>query len=64
LLNEYNDVLTVGELAQVLRIGKNAAYDLVNQRIIASIRIGRKHLIPKKYVIDYLLSQRYNVNQL
>ena len=61
MLSNYKDVLTVSELAQVLRIGKNAAYDLVNQRIIASIKIGRMHRIPKIFVIDYLTSQRYNI---
>jgi len=61
MLSNYKDVLTVSELAQVLRIGKNAAYDLVNQRIIASIKIGRMHRIPKIFVIDYLTSERYNV---
>ena len=61
MLNEYGDVLTVGELAQALRIGINAAYDLVNRRVIASIKIGRKYLIPKQYLLDYLNSQRYNV---
>jgi len=62
MLNEYGDVLTVEELARVLRVGVNTAYDLVNRHVIASIKIGRKHRIPKQYVIDYLNSQRYNVN--
>lgn len=64
MLNEYKDMLTVREMAQALRIGKNAAYGLVNQGIIPSLKNGRKHLIPKQYVIDYLLSQRYNIKQL
>ena len=64
MLNNCKDMLTVEELAQELRIGKNAAYDLVNRRIIASIRIGRKFLIPKRYLLDYLESQRYNVVKL
>jgi len=61
MLSNYNDVLTVSDLAQVLGIGKNAAYDLANQRIIASIKIGRMHRIPKIYLVDFLTSQRYNV---
>lgn len=64
MLNEYPDVLTVVELARVLRIGENAAYDLVNRHAIASLKIGRKHLIPKQYLIDFLNSKRYNVGEL
>jgi len=64
MLHNYNDVLKVSDLAQVLGIGKNAAYALVNQRIIASIRLGRMHLIPKQYLIDFFEAQRYNVTKL
>ena len=61
MLNKYPDVLTVEQLAEVLQIGKNSAYKLVNNRIIGHIKIGRKTLIPKSCVIDYLESARYNV---
>ena len=30
LLNQENDILTVDDLCEVLRIGKNAAYKLIN----------------------------------
>lgn len=64
MLNNCKDVLTVEELAQELRVGKNSAYRLVNLGIIPSLKIGRRRLIPKQYVIDYLLSQRYNIAKL
>jgi len=64
LLNEYKDMMTVKELSQALRIGKNAAYGMVNQGVIPSLKNGRTYLIPKQYVIDYLNSQRYNIKQL
>ena len=64
MLNEYKDMMTVKELSQALRIGKNAAYGMVNQGVIPSLKNGRTYLIPKQYVIDYLNSQRYNIKQL
>lgn len=61
MLNKYPDVLTVEQLAQVLGVGKNSAYKLVNNRVIGHVKVGKKTLIPKACVIDYLESARYNV---
>ncbi|NCB74965.1 MAG: DNA-binding protein [Clostridia bacterium] len=61
MFNEYPDVLTVEKLAEALGIGKNKAYELINNRVIGSKRIGRKIVIPKCCLIDYLQSSRYNI---
>ena len=60
MLNKYGDVLTVIETAKVLRIGKNAAYELVRDGKITSIRVGRKYLIPKQCILDFLKIISYN----
>lgn len=62
MLNKYPDVLTVKQVAEALGVGTNKAYDLVNLRIIGSKRIGRRILVPKACLIDYLESSRYNVS--
>jgi excisionase family DNA binding protein len=54
MLESYRDVLTVKELAEVLRIGKNAAYALVRNREIMSVRLGKRYLVPKKKVVEFL----------
>ncbi len=54
MLDNYNDVLTVKELKEVLRIGFNKAYELLNNGDIKSLRIGHKIIIPKTAVIEYL----------
>lgn len=46
--------LTVPELAQALRIGRNSAYQLVNDGIIRSIRVGRSIRIPRTAVMQFL----------
>lgn len=51
---EYPDVVNITELMQMLRIGRSKAYELVHSNAIQSIRIGRKHIIPKFRVIEFL----------
>lgn len=63
MLNGYRDVLTVSELAEALGIGKTSAYRLINDGTIGCRRVGRKILIPKVCVTDYLNSARYSVQK-
>jgi excisionase family DNA binding protein len=62
MLSKYPDVLTVEQLAEVLKIGINKAYELVRLRIIGHKKIGRRIIIPKLCLIDYLASSRYNIS--
>ena len=61
MLNEFSDVLTVSELSQALGVGKNTAYKLVKMNVIGHKKVGRKIIIPKICVKDYLESARYSV---
>ena len=51
---EYDDVLTVDELCELLKIGKNTAYRLLNTGEIKAVRIGRVWKITKEEVVKYL----------
>lgn len=51
---DYPDVVSIEDLTKMLRIGKNKAYELINTNKIQSIKIGRKHIIPKFRVIEFL----------
>ena len=44
-------VLSVEQLAQVLGIGKNYAYELVRCGEIESIRVGHRFRIPKEFFL-------------
>ena len=55
MFNEYNDIVTVNELCEMLSIGKNTAYTLLNTGAIKAIHYGRVWKIPKKAVIDFIL---------
>jgi excisionase family DNA binding protein len=47
-------VYSVKETAQVLNIGMNAAYNLVNSKSFPKITLGRKILVPKKALEQWL----------
>ena len=47
-------LLTVEELASVLRIGRNPAYQLVRDGVIQSIRVGRSIRIPRNALVQFV----------
>ena len=57
LFNTYPDVVSIDEIQQMLRIGKNAVYELLKTEKLKSIKVGKKYVVPKKYVIEFLLEQ-------
>ncbi len=61
MFNEYPDVMTVAQAANALGIGLNSTYRLVHQQQIGCVRIGKRILIPKVCVTDYINSARYTV---
>lgn len=48
------DFLTVKELQDYLRIGKNKTYALVNQNDFPKIRLGGTYIIPTEELKRYL----------
>ncbi|MGM9608506.1 MAG: helix-turn-helix domain-containing protein [Oscillospiraceae bacterium] len=48
------EIITVKELAELLRVGINNAYRLVHDGTIKSVRVGRVYRIPRKAVDEYL----------
>lgn len=50
----YNDMVSIDELCEMLSIGKNTAYDLLNRKEIAAFKIGRFWKIPRESVSNYV----------
>ena len=48
------DVLDAAQLAAYLHLGQNTVYELLRSERISSIRVGRKFIIPKKAVAQFL----------
>lgn len=57
MLNQYEDIMTVSDVAESLFIGKNRTYELLNNGTIKGFRIGRVWKIPKEAVQEYILTQ-------
>ena len=47
-------IFSVDELAKILGIGRNTAYDLIRCGRIRSVRIGHKIKIPKDSLLEFL----------
>lgn len=56
MFSGYPDVVNIEQLQEMLDIGRNKAYELVNNGNIKSIRIGKVYKIPKIYIVDYILA--------
>lgn len=52
-----DDLITVDELCDILMIGKNMAYRLLNSGDITSFKIGREWKIPRQSVYQYIQKQ-------
>lgn len=54
--NNERVVFTVKEIQNILGIGKNSAYELVNSKNFPVRYIGNKKIIPKEPFLDWLNS--------
>lgn len=57
MFEQYDDILTVSELAEALRIGSTQAYRLVRLKKIKDFKEGKDWKIPKTSVIQYITDQ-------
>ena len=63
MLEEYQEILTVDETCEVLRIGYNVMYELLSTGKLKAYRNGRVWRIPKKAVIEYIYAAANLVNK-
>lgn len=50
-------VINVVDIADTLKIGRNAAYNLVNKGEIKSVKIGNQYRIPRDSFIEFLMKE-------
>lgn len=53
-LTEYKDILTISDLMDILHIGRNSAYRLVNSGVFRILKIGKQIRIPKESLEKYI----------
>lgn len=51
---QYNDVITIEDLCEMLLIGKSTAYRLLRNHDIPAFKIGRIWKIPRESVTAYI----------
>lgn len=57
MFEAYDDILTITELAEALKIGSTQAYRLVGSGSIHAFKSGKDWKIPKEAVISYIMYQ-------
>lgn len=57
MFEKYDDILTVNEVMEVMKIGKNLAYEMLKRGDIKAIRIKNCWRIPKTSLINYIEEQ-------
>ena len=57
MFSEYSDVLSVGDVCEILFIGKNRVYELLNTGLLKGFRVGRTWRIPKRCLETYIVQQ-------
>ncbi|MCA1056958.1 helix-turn-helix domain-containing protein [Rossellomorea aquimaris] len=55
MYEDYYEVVTVEELADILRIGLSTAYRLVRTREIASFRVANSYRIEREAIKDFII---------
>ncbi len=50
-------VWTIEEAMAVLNLSRCLVYDLINQKELHSIKCGRRRLVPKQAMQDYLMQK-------
>lgn len=56
LFADYPDVVTPEEVGEMLHLGRNTVYGLLQDGLLKSARIGKKYIIPKQSVIAFVHS--------
>ena len=50
----YPDALTVGEVAEILRVSTNTVYKLIRSGQISSVKIGRENRVSKSNLMKHI----------
>lgn len=56
MFTEYDDVVSVADVANMLHISKVTVYKLLKSSKIRTIKVGKRYIIPKRCVSEFLES--------
>lgn len=58
MFEQLPDMLSVEQTMKALTIGKNSVYSLLKSNDLHHIKIGKKYLIPKICLIEFVMTHR------
>ena len=59
MLEQYDDILTIHDLSELLKVGSTQAYRIVGSGKIKAYKEGKDWKIPKQSVIQYIYAQSH-----
>ena len=57
MLENYNEILKPTEVCEILRIGKNTLYKLLDTKELIGYKSGKNWRITKRSLINYILNK-------
>lgn len=58
MFSDYNDILTVNDVAEILMCGRNKVYELLASNVLKGFRIGKSNWrIPRKSLETYIIQR-------
>ena len=54
MVKEYGEIVSVDDVKRMVGVGRTAVYTLLQTGALRSVKVGRKYIIPKQSVIDFL----------
>ncbi len=60
MLKQYDEILTVKDVSEILLIGRNRVYELLETEQLKAFRIGKTWKIPKQSLEEYISTLGYS----
>lgn len=54
MLEQYDEILDINDLSEILKVGSSHAYKLVKEGEIRAFKTGKDWKIPKVSIINYI----------
>ena len=64
MFEQFPDIVSIDQISTMLNIGKSTTYTLLKAKQIQHVKVGRRYIVPKKFVIEFLGGTCYNEDQI
>jgi excisionase family DNA binding protein len=60
MFETYPDVVSISQVTEMLGLSKSMVYHLLQNNEMRHVRVGKRYVIPKTAIIDFLEKRWYN----